>query len=121
MFSLVLFFYPLPTQKITGPHLLMLNEKALEAIGVHSEYRQQTILQAIEELKVKEYSAPRNLYEFKVHSGCCTVLHFIQLCCYFTILYSSVSMYFSYCSCFDKSAKLSNSFVFTCMPLIKNT
>lgn len=45
----------------------MLNEKALEAIGVHSEYRRQTILQAVEELRVKEYSAPRNLYEFKVH------------------------------------------------------
>ena len=70
MFSLVLCSYPLPTlffQKITGPHLLMLNEKALEAIGVHSEYRRQTILQAVEELRVKEYSAPRNLYEFKVH------------------------------------------------------
>ena len=98
----------------------MLNEKALEAIGVHSEYHRQTILQAVEELMIKEYSAPRNLYEFKVHPGCCTVLHFIQLCCYFIVLYSSVCMYFSYCSFFDKSAKLSNSFVFTCMPLIKN-
>ena len=68
------FFCPSPSllppvrheQKITGPRLLLLNEKALETIGVHSEYRRQTILQAIQELKVQEYSTPRNFQEFKV-------------------------------------------------------
>ena len=91
VFMWVLFSSPFPSslffsiylQKITGPHLLLLNEKALEAIGVHSEYRRQTILQAIEELRVKEYSVPRNLYEFKVH-------RVVVLCC--ILLYSSYLM-----------------------------
>ena len=98
----VLFSSPFPSpllfsvylQKITGPHLLLLNEKALEAIGLHSEYRQQTILQAIQELRVKEYSVPRNLYEFKVHQVvvlCCILLY--STYCYFNILYSGVCMY----------------------------
>ena len=38
----------------------------METIGIHSEYRRQTILQAIEELKVQEYSTPRNFQEFRV-------------------------------------------------------
>ena len=71
--------------------MLLLNEKALEAIGVHSEYRRLTILQAIQELRVKEYSVPRNLYEFKVHQV--VVLCCILLYCYFNILYSGVCMY----------------------------
>lgn len=61
-------------QKITGPQLLLLNEKALTMLGVDIEFRRQTILQAVQELRVREFSAPRNFPEFKVRHSYCSLL-----------------------------------------------
>ena len=55
-----------PLQHITGPRLLLLDEQALKTIGIKMEYRVRTILQGIEELKLADFSVPRNLQEFKV-------------------------------------------------------
>ena len=62
-------------QKITGPQLLLLNEKALTMLGVSIEFRRQTILQAVQELRVREFSAPRNFPEFKVRHRYCSLLY----------------------------------------------
>ena len=58
-------------QALTGPQLLLVDDQALFAFGVESEFRRQTILQAVVELKTLDYSTPKNFQQFKV-VGVCT-------------------------------------------------
>ena len=56
------------SQHITGQRLLHLDEMALEAIGIKDEYRRQSILYGIQELRNDDYNTPRNFKEFKVQN-----------------------------------------------------
>ena len=53
-------------QAITGSQLLKLDKVTLSSFGLLTEFRQETILDAIEMLRQNNYNIPRNLHEFAV-------------------------------------------------------
>ena len=64
-------FAPRFSQAITGSQLLKLDKHTLSSFGILSEFRQETILDAIEILRKNDFSVPRNLYEFMVSTLVC--------------------------------------------------
>ena len=53
-------------QVLTGPQLLLVDNQTLVELGIEQEFRIQTILEAIEQLKAEVNSQPQDFYEFKV-------------------------------------------------------
>ena len=53
-------------QALTGPQLLLVDNQTLAEFGIEQEFRIQTILEAIEQLRTEVNNQPQDFYEFKV-------------------------------------------------------
>ena len=53
-------------QALTGPQLLLVDDQTLVEFGVEQQFRRQTILQAVDQLRAEEFSQPLDFYQFKV-------------------------------------------------------
>ncbi len=71
--ALILYDYHPPLQAITGSQLLKLDKRTLSSFGIVSDFRQDTILDAIETLRRNDFSVPKNLHEFMVSMMCVCV------------------------------------------------
>ena len=60
-------------QALTGPQLLLIDNKTLVDFGIEQESRIQTILKAVEQLRSEVNNQPKDFYEFKVSCTCMVI------------------------------------------------